>query len=340
MYEIRDITKKKIWDDFLLQKEVVFYPFFQAWEWGEVQRRMARSVWRVGVFDEEKLVAVCQIVKVVAKRGTYLHLRHGPVLLPFDWEVFDEIINYSKKLAAEERASFIRISPVVPKEYVDFANLKKRGFRDSAMHNMDAEICWVLDITKPENELLKEMRKSHRYLIKKALGMGIKIMVSKDTVDLTKFFPLYQDLSKRKHFVPHKGVQEEFDVFAKNDEELLFLATYNGKVISGAIIAFVGKMAIYRHGASDNEFRDIPASYLIQWEAMREAKKRGMAIYNFWGIASNDRKTHPWYGLSLFKMGFGGKRLEFLHAQDLPLTFSYWKTNLIERISTWRKGYF
>lgn len=339
MLEIRSIEKKKIWDDFLLQKEVSFYPFFQGWEWGEVQEQMAHPVWRVGVYSEEKLVAICQIVKVAAKRGTYLHLRHGPVLLPFDWDVFDAIIDYCKKLAVTENASFIRMSPVVKKEYVDFANVRKRGFRDSAMHNMDAEICWVLDIVKSEVELLKEMRKSHRYLIKKALGMDIKITVSKDPSDLTKFFPLYKDLSARKHFVPHKGVQEEFDVFAKNNEELLFLATHNGKVISGAIIAFVGKMAIYRHGASDNAFRDIPASYLIQWEAIREAKKRGIQMYNFWGIAPTERKTHPWYGLSLFKMGFGGKRVELLHAQDLQLNFSYWKTHLIEKITTWRKGY-
>lgn len=339
MYEIHSIEKKKIWDDFLLQKEVSFYPFFQGWEWGEVQEQMKHGVWRVGVYKGEKLVALCQIVKVAAKRGTYLHLRHGPVLLPFNWDVFDAIIDYCKKLAVIQKASFIRISPVVPKEYVDFVNVQKRDFRDSAMHNMDAEICWLLDIAKSEEELLKDMRKSHRYLIKKALGMDIKISVSKDPSNLTKFFPLYKDLSFRKHFVPHKGVQEEFDAFAKQDKEVLFLATYNGKVISGAIIAFVGSMAIYRHGASDNAFRDIPSSYLLQWEAIREAKKRGMSIYNFWGIASNDKKTHPWYGLSLFKMGFGGKRVELLHAQDLPLKFSYWKTHLIEKITTWRKGY-
>lgn len=339
MYEIRNIEKKKIWDDFLLQKEVTFYPFFQGWEWGEVQEQMKHGIWRVGTYRGENLVALCQIVKIVAKRGTYLHLRHGPVLLPFDWDVFDAIIDYCKKLAVAQNASFIRMSPVVPKEYVDFVNVRKRGFRDSAMHNMDAEICWVLDITKPEAELLKEMRKSHRYLIKKALGMDITITVSKDPSDLTKFFPLYKDLSARKHFVAHKGVQEEFEAFAKQDKELLFLATYKGKVISGAIIGMVGSMAIYRHGASDNAFRDIPASYLLQWEAIREAKKRGINMYNFWGIASNDKKTHPWYGLSLFKMGFGGKRVELLHAQDLPLNFSYWKTHLIEKITTWRKGY-
>lgn len=339
MYEVGSITNKKTWEDFLLQKEVVFYPFFQSWEWGEVQKSMAHKVWRVGVYSGEKLVALCQIVKVIAKRGTYLHFRHGPVLLPFDWNVFDAIVDYGKKLAAEEGASFLRISPVVQKEYVDFANVQKRGFRDSAMHNMDAEICWVLDITKSEEELLRDMRKAHRYIIKKALGMDIKITISKDPSDLANFFPLYKDLSVRKHFVPHKGVQEEFEAFAKNNEEMLFLATYNGKVISGAIIAFVGSMAIYRHGASDNAFRDIPASYAIQREAIREAKKRGVKLYNFWGIAPTERKTHPWYGLSLFKMGFGGKRVELLHAQDLPLNFFYWKTHLIEKIATWRKGY-
>ncbi len=339
MVEIRSVEDKKAWQAFLSQKEVTFYPFFQSWLWGGVQEHMARSIWRVGVYDNEKLVAICQIVDVPAKRGHYLHVRHGPVLLPFNKEVFEAVIAHVSDIAKKKKASFIRLSPVVQKEHVDFLMLKKMGMRNAPMHNMDAEICWVLDVDKSEEELLKGMRKTHRYLIKKAQSLDIEIIKTQKATDIEDFLALYKDLSYRKHFVPHSGVKEEFSVFAKEDQAMLFLAKYNGEIISGAFIAFVGNMAIYRHGASHANFRDIPASYLLQWEAIKEAKKRGMKLYNFWGIAPSDSKKHPWHGLTLFKTGFGGKRVELLHAQDLPLNLFYWKTYAIEAYTKWKKGY-
>jgi len=67
----------------------------------------------------------------------------------------------------------------------------------------------------------------------------------------------------------------------------------------------------------------VPAAYLLQWEAIREVKSRGCKLYNFWGI-SDERRNHPWAGLTLFKKGFGGFSKEYLLAQDLPLRPFYW----------------
>lgn len=337
--DIFEIKDKKQWDTFILNKEIVFFPFFQSWQWGEVQKRIGYRIWRIGTFEDKKLVAVCQIVDISAKRGHYLHLRHGPVLLPFNKEVFRVITAYVRNLAKQKSASFVRMSPVVPKEYVDFSSLRQMGFRDAPIHNMDAEICWVLDITKSEEEILKEMRKTHRYLIRKAQSMDIEIVRTRKSSDINSFLNLYSALSLRKHFVPHRGVREEFEEFAKGNQELLFLAKHKGKVISGALVAFVGNSAIYRHGASDASHRDIPASHLLQWEAILEAKKRKKTLYNFWGIAPTDQPSHPWQGLTLFKTGFGGRKLEFLHAQDLPLSPWYLKTYAIEALAKWMKGY-
>lgn len=339
MFKIEEIKNKKNWQEFLQNSKIQFYPYFQSWNWGEVQKVMGHTIWRLGVYKDEKLVAICQIVDINAKRGHYFHLRHAPVLIPFDQEVFDLILEYTKKLAKEKKVLFIRLSPVVKKELVDMKILKKRGFVSAPIHNMDAEICWVLDIDKSDEELLKEMRKTHRYLIKKAQTMNIEIIRTNKVSDIDDFLKLYSDLSERKHFVPHRALKEEFSEFAKDDEAMLFMAKYQNNIIAGAFVSYVGKMAIYRHGASDSTHRDIPASYLLQWEAIKEAKRRGKELYNFWGIAESDNKKHPWYGLTLFKMGFGGQKEEFLHAQDLPLSPMYGKTYIIDSITKWRKGY-
>lgn len=337
MYSIKEINDKKKWESFL--SSITFYPFFQSWNWGEVQKRLGFEVERIGFYGEkENLLGICQIVTVRAKRGHYFHLRHGPVFAEYKTEYLDYLFSYVRESAKKKGISFLRISPLVSEETLsDY--LHKNHFINSPIHNLDAEICWVLDISKPEEVLLKEMRKSHRYLIRKAQTLDIKLIRTKNINDIDKFIPLYKQLSQIKHFIPHKGVREEFITFSKDNEEVLFLVEYQGKIIAGALIAFIGDMAIYRHSASDKNYNNIPASYLIQWEAIKEAKKRGLRFYNFWGIALSDSPHHPWKGLTLFKTGFGGEKRAFIHTQDLPLSLWYWKSYAIDFLTKIKKGY-
>ncbi|AVF26449.1 aminoacyltransferase FemX [Paenibacillus larvae subsp. larvae] len=65
-------------------------------------------------------------------------------------------------------------------------------------------------------------------------------------------------------------------------------------------------------GASDNVFRDYMPNYLIQWEMMKEAKKRGCTMYDFGGISGDLSPDNPLWGLYKFKKGFGGQFLEFI----------------------------
>ncbi len=336
---IREITDKKIWEAFLTKPEFSYYPYFQSWNWGEVQKKLGVRLWRLGIDIGDSLSGVFQITDVSARRGHYLHVRHGPLLLPFSEELFDQFLFYIVGLAKEHSCFFIRISPFLKKDTIPSSFFKRRGFNMAPIHNMDAEICWTLDITKSEEQLLLGMRKSHRYLVRKALAMGITITHTKDVSQLDQFIPLYRELHERKRFTPHRGLFEEFETFAQDDSMLLYLATFEKKIISGALIAFVGDMAIYRHGATLFEYRTIPASYVIQWEAIKEAKKRGKKLYNFWGVSPTLSQKHPWYGLTLFKMGFGGQKEEFVHAQDKPLSPLYAKTFLIEYLTKIRKGY-
>jgi lipid II:glycine glycyltransferase (peptidoglycan interpeptide bridge formation enzyme) len=107
--------------------------------------------------------------------------------------------------------------------------------------------------------------------------------------------------------------------------------------LSAALIIFYNYQAIYHHSASIEQ--KIPVNYLLQWEIIKEAKKRGKKIYNMWGICPEDKRRHPWKGLTLFKKGFGGRIVEYLHAQDYPLSSFYCTTYIIECLRKYIKGY-
>jgi lipid II:glycine glycyltransferase (peptidoglycan interpeptide bridge formation enzyme) len=172
------------------------------------------------------------------------------------------------------------------------------------------------------------MRKTTRYEIKHAQGVTVE-----KSKDIERFFALYTATSVRQNFVQHKGIREEFETLDCD----LFIASRQGRDLATAIVVYFGDEAIYHHGAS------VPnksgASYLLQWHAVREAKRRGMTVYNFWGIAPNAARHHPWQGITLFKTGFGGRQIEFMHAQDYLISPLAVIPRTIENLRKQLKGY-
>ncbi|HEX8965097.1 MAG TPA: hypothetical protein VF820_01540, partial [Patescibacteria group bacterium] len=79
MLQIKEITSKKIWDTFLYKTYKDFLPFFQSWEWGEVQHSLSHKIKRFGIYKNSTLLGVFLSTEVNARRGRYIHLRHGPV---------------------------------------------------------------------------------------------------------------------------------------------------------------------------------------------------------------------------------------------------------------------
>ncbi len=333
--QIDIVSDRALWEGF--REAHAPGSLFQSWAWGEVIGRQALPLTRFGLYDESRLTGIFQVVTIRARRGTYLHVRHGPIFSGSDSKAWKETIVFLKELAKEHHASFIRVSPPIPDGDSNRAFLSSLGMLPAAVHEVDAERCWVLDITPDENILLAGMRKTTRYEIKRAIKEGVIVGKSEDPKGLQTFFDLYKQTATRQGFVPHQGIREEFDVFAKVHRAVLFTGMHEGKKIAAAIVLFMGNEAIYRHGASVTS--RIGVSYLVQWEAIREAKRRGMGVYNFWGIAPFGAQGHPWHGITLFKAGFGGREARTIHAHDLPLSPRYWVTRSVEWWERKRRGY-
>jgi lipid II:glycine glycyltransferase (peptidoglycan interpeptide bridge formation enzyme) len=64
-----------------------------------------------------------------------------------------------------------------------------------------------------------------------------------------------------------------------------------------------------------------------------------MKFYNFWGIAKEGDKKHPFYGITHFKKGFGGFEKDLLPAHDLKVSFKYWIDYVIETLRRIKRGF-
>lgn len=326
---IRIIESRDIWDGFL--NTLKPHTFLHSWNWSEFSTRHGEKAFRLGIYDGSNLVALALVLKVSAKRGSFLFIPHGP-LGELNPENLNELVNYLKNIAEKESCSFIRVSPLLLKTPENEKLFSELGFRPAPTH-MHSELCWILGIRKSEMELLKDMRKTTRYSVNKAEKDGVVIEMSDKLEDVKKFNEIYSATVERQHFTPFslKYLEEEFEAFRKTGEALLFFAKYNGDIISSAMIIFSNGGAFYHHGASNLKYPKITGAYLLQWAVIKEAKRRGCEFYNFWGIAPENKKHHPWAGLSLFKKGFGGYQEEYVHAKDLRLKPNYWLTYAIEK---------
>ncbi len=334
-YTISPIDDESQWEWFVLR--VSPNALFQSWSWGEVQKRMGAVVSRFGIYEGKTLRGIFQIVDVRARRGSFLHVRHGPVLAEPTKALWKATFDFLRSEAKRRHLWFVRMNPVLS----DTPQLRHlfaaNGLRPAAIHRMDGEQCWVLDLSQSEVALLSGMRKTTRYEIRRAVKEGVEVFTTENPAHLKDFFALYEQTSARHGFVPHNGIQEEFEIFAKKHQAILYLGKVQGKTLAVAIILYYGHQAIYHHGASIPS--KIPASSAIQWEAIQEAKKRGMKVYNFWGIAPENSTKHPWRGITLFKKGFGGSEINYIHAQDLPVSPLYVLPRTVELVRRISRGY-
>ena len=330
----REITDRKIWEDFLLRCEEK--TFLQSWHWGEFQERMGNKIWRLGIYNESgELFSAIMAVKVKAKRGTFLLVQHGV-------GISEALVNKLKEIAKQENCSFIRIAPLLLRTKENKKLFKDLGFHEAPMHANAYEATWKLDLTVAEDELLARMRKTTRYLIRQAENnYEIEIIKSAKADDVGIYQGLNEKVAQYQRFTPFSlnFVKNEFEVFAEENQVLLFFGKYHGEIIASALVIFWSGIGFYHQAALDPKYHKIPVAYLLQWEIIKEAKKRGCKLYDFWGyIDPKLQPKHPWAGPTLFKMGFGGRAYEYVKTQDWPLSKKYWLTYFFEQLRKIKRG--
>jgi len=333
--EIVDIREKSVWENFLfgIQNKT----FLQSWNWGEFQKMMGNKIWRIGIYDSDKLIGVALVTKLVAKRGTFLLIQHGPVGDNFG-VLFEEL----KKIARQEKVSFIRVAPLAVRNTRNEKMFIDLGFHTAPMHANAYEATWKLSLSPSEDDLLAKMRKTTRYLVRQTMkNPEITLEKSDKSDDIEIYQNLHKEVARRQKFVSvsKEYLRNEFEVFKKDDNALLFFGKHKGEVAAGALVIFWSGIGFYHQAASLEKYAKFSIPYLLQWSAIKEAKKRGCKMYDFWGYVDPQKyPNHPWAGPTLFKMGFGGEPHLYVKTQDLPLSWKYWPIYIFEKLRKTKRG--
>lgn len=300
---------------------VVTHPL-QSYEWGEFRKKTGVKVIRRGIISNGKLVDgfTLTIHKVPKTNFTIGYLPKGNAPTT-------EILEELKKIGRDNKCIFIQLEPNI----LEIENLKLKiknlGLRPS-FHPLFTKYTFVLDISKSEEELLKNFHPKTRYNIRVAQKHGVKIEEQTSEEAFKEYLRLTEETTNRQKFFAHTpSYHTKMWETLGGEMAHLLTAVYNSEetnntdvTLASWILFTFHNYLYYPYGASSTKFRNVMASNLIMWEAIKFGKKMGLSYFDMWGAQGNPPDTKdPWYGFHKFKEGYGATHTEFVGSFDLEI---------------------
>ena len=192
---------------------------------------------------------------------------------------------------------------------------------------------------KSDGELLASFSQEWRRNIKKAEKNEVKVRQA-SFGDLETFHTLYKETAKRDKFTPRplnyfKQMWKSLNENSNNLAEMrLYIAEQENICHAACLWVRVGKHVWYTYGASSTSGRELRPSNAIQWQMMRDARDAGASIYDMRGIAATLNEKSPLFGLLRFKIGTGGKVIQYVGEWDFvlkPLIYKAFRVALARR---------
>lgn len=296
---IREATEadRQRWNEFVVAQDGG--SFLQSWEWGELQKELHVSFWRLVAEEDEGVAGVALVIKRELPMGrSWLYMPGGLV------GKFEERL---KELARTEQAIFLRVDPRLA--YFNFGEGWQKAKRE-----VQPKETLVIDLSKTEEQLLAEMHQKTRYNIRLAARHGVTVSFSQEEKDLEDFLHLAREVSTRSPFRYHAPEYYRAMRVALGNMFTIVVAELNNQSLAAHLLISFGDTLTYVHGASSRSMREMMAPYLLQWESVKWAKAAGKRWYDFYGVGAQ------WPGVTRFKEGFGGERQLYVGAHDYPLS--------------------
>lgn len=326
---ITDNKQKAAWN------RVVTHPL-QTWEWGEVRQKSGNQILRVATLDDKEQInqAFLFTVHPLAMGKVIINYAKGP-MVPTD------ILQFLKNKFGKQ-AIFVKLEP---EEWLESAGkyklpIAKKKWQQKGLSfylsrsPVFARHTFIIDLNFSEERLLSLMKSKTRYNLNLAKRRGVQIKDETDNQDaFDTFFKLYELTVKRQNYLGHSRLYHQlvWETLKQAKMAKILTAYYQGKPLSSYTLFFYKHWAYYLYGGSSEAHKEVMASNLLMWEAIRLAKKSGCQYFDMWGaLERNYSPSHPWVGFHRFKEGYGGQHRSYLPTIDVVfMPGLYWLFNWV-----------
>ena len=308
---IREATEedKKIFD------KAARHPL-QSWAWGEFREQTGVDVWRL--MDAEKEAGEVYQITWHKIPKTKFFIGYCPKSAIPDKEALEAI----KKEAEKKGAVLVKFEPNERNREKEIKKIEvlKKDFSFKEGKPLFTKYTFQLDISKSEEELLKNMHQKTRYNIRLAEKRGVRIVEDNSEQGFVEYWKLTEETTKRQKFFAHTKSyhQKMWQTMIRDGSGHILKAIYEGKVLTTWVLFELNGVLYYPYGASTEKNREVMASNLMMWEAIRLGKKHGCKMFDMWGsLGPVPDSKDPWFGFHRFKQGYGGELTEFVGTYDL-----------------------
>jgi peptidoglycan pentaglycine glycine transferase (the first glycine) len=331
--QIVRISDPQTWDRALLA--LPSPNVLQSWAWGEFKSQQGWSATRLLFQEEGRTVAAASVLrrKLPPLPVSMAYVPKGPALDWADTVLAARVLDELERLVRRWRVIFVKIDPDV--YYADdtpafsprpnSAEAVTRLLAERDWHFSDEQVQFrntvLLDLARPEDEILAAMKQKTRYNVGLAIRRGVKVRHG-TAEDLVTFYELYVETSHRNRFPirPPDYYYSAWRTFLEAGQAHFLLAEVEGEAVAGLMLFTFGPTAWYMYGASSHRHREQMPNHLLQWEAIRHARAAGCTLYDLWGAPDALDEADSMWGVYRFKLGLGGKLARGLGAWDFPVS--------------------
>lgn len=293
----------------------------QSWQWGDARKHMGIEVVRIGEFEKNKLKEVFQLT---IHQLPFTNYQIG--YLPRSIFPSEKVLEYLYEYARRNKIIFVKIEPYVSKSQKNFKYQITKS-----KHPLFPEWTQILDLTKSEEELLKNMHHKTRYNIKLAQKKGVIVKEMSDKEGFEIFSKLYFETCKRQQYYGHTPTYHQIVWESLKDSIAhILIAFYNNTPIAAYELFHFRDILYYPYGGTSLEYRNVMAPNLLMWEAIRFGKNLRATRFDMWGsLEPGYDQNHQWSGFTRFKEGYNGSFTQMAGSYDLvihPTLYSIYST--------------
>ncbi|HWG86068.1 MAG TPA: peptidoglycan bridge formation glycyltransferase FemA/FemB family protein [Deinococcales bacterium] len=304
--EVRDPLE---WD--ALVASMPFTSALQGWGWGEAKRLTGWEPYRLRVDRAGEAVAAAQVLRRRLVPGaTVLYAPRGPAM-----RSLTDIADVGRALRRWAGRSDLRLKLEPPVPLAEDAEIPAAlgPFRRAETEQPEHTI--LVDLTAPEDVMLKRMHQMARRNTKTSLKLGV---TAGPDDDFDAFWALFSETNERSKLLSrtrayYEAVYHECGRYG--GEARLITARLDGQALASGLVIGLGPNLNYLYGGStrarEEGERDPKGSNGFYWGMLLYGAQAGYRELDLFGIPRKlDPEKHA-FGVYQFKERLGGQRVHF-----------------------------
>jgi lipid II:glycine glycyltransferase (peptidoglycan interpeptide bridge formation enzyme) len=300
--------------------------FLHDWAWADVSALDGQPQRRFVAFDGDELVAIAAAqVRRLPMGRSYWYVPHGPVLDYAHAQAAERLRAVAiglREAARRDRAIAVKLEPRLERGGNGTRAFGKLRHEAATLQVGQTRLVELAD----DETMLAAFDKDTRYAIRRAEREGVTLASTDDAGDLDAIDALHDLVmeTQRRAGFPKPSLQRYRTAWrglASARQARIFEARREGELLASGMLVMEGDRSFYLFSGSRREGPGEPkryASYALQWAMMRHARDSGATVHDLWGIAPEGAgPDHAWYGVGLFKKGFGGRPVVWAGSWDV-----------------------